>query len=389
MPFGNSLYDLLKRRQGLEVGGAAGGAGLLGAGAGGDPGVDPSGGAGAAGGMDPRMLAAARQQGLLSFGASLLANSGPQPGPRIGTGAAIGQALQAGQGAYQGGIDNQLQQMLLMSKIQESKNGGRQTQDPALVAEYKFAQANGFTGSFQQYIDSKQSPQQPPSAIQEAQYFAKLTPVQQKQYLEVKRAAPTPFQQTDQGGATGAFDQRTGGFTAQVAPEQNQAAAAALKSAEAAGGVAGKVDAERAATFQQDIGVIDDEILRTQRLLTEFQQGKYQTGPILGPAATKFTTAGQDLSREQGKDVLKNISQATFGALSEGERQFLKGIGIDPIKNEESNIAYLNEKFTVLQKAKQRLLSRPPVDGRRQSGATGTFTPPNAGARPPLSSFKR
>lgn len=97
----------------------------------------------------PEQQRAAQQQGLLSFGTSLLANSGSQPGPRRGIGSLIGQALQDGQGASQGGINSQLQQMLLAAKIKEAQNGG---QDPAKVREYQFAQKNGFKGSYQDFL---------------------------------------------------------------------------------------------------------------------------------------------------------------------------------------------------------------------------------------------
>lgn len=111
---------------------------------GGDPGVDPSGSL-----VTPEMQAAARRQGLLAFGASLLQSSGPRTGPRIGFGAALGDAVLAGQSANQGSIDNGLQRLLLESKIREAKSGG---QDPAKVREYQFAKQNGFTGTYQEFL---------------------------------------------------------------------------------------------------------------------------------------------------------------------------------------------------------------------------------------------
>lgn len=138
-------------------------------------------------------------------------------------------------------------------------------------------------------------------------------------------------------------------------------AAAELERAKAEAAAIGKAEAERASTFQKDLNIIDDEILRTQRILTEFQNGKYQTGPFLGGLSTKYTTAGQDLAREAGKDVLKGISEATFGALSEGEREFIKTLGINPNSSEESNINLLTQRLQELQRTKQRLIQRPPI----------------------------
>lgn len=158
----SDLYQLLLQGQGQIGGlGAAGGAGILGAGspyrtpginpAATDPGVDPSGGAapGLLAGLDP---AAARRQAILAAGASLLQSGRTTTGPRINGAEALGNAIQAGQQGYQGGIDNQLNQLLLQTKIQQAKAGGN---DPALVAEYKFAKENGFTGTFQEYIRAK------------------------------------------------------------------------------------------------------------------------------------------------------------------------------------------------------------------------------------------
>lgn len=57
-----------------------------------------------AGLVGERDVQAARNQGLLAAGASLLEASGPSPVP-IGMGQAIGRGLTAGMGAYQGNID--------------------------------------------------------------------------------------------------------------------------------------------------------------------------------------------------------------------------------------------------------------------------------------------
>ena len=170
MPF-TDLYSLLKRAQGQIGGlGGAGGAVLGGGNPYGTPPFVPqqqSVGDPALGGIDPGVdpSAAAPQSGFTgllrspqfqAFGASLLANSGYQPGKGITGGQALGEALMAGQQAKRQSLNDQLQQELLRAKISETKaqaTGGGQ--DPALVAEFKFAQANGFTGSFPEYIRSK------------------------------------------------------------------------------------------------------------------------------------------------------------------------------------------------------------------------------------------
>ena len=71
-----------------------------------------------------------------------------------------------------------------------------------------------------------------------------------------------------------------------------------------------------------------------------------------------WRTASQELAREQGKDVIKAISSATFGALSEGEREFLKNIGISEKNTEEANVSLLEQRATDLQRTRDRLAKR-------------------------------
>lgn len=171
--------------------------------------------------------------------------------------------------------------------------------------------------------------------------------------IHLLNGVPTAVQPSRTGGATRVDPLST-------LPTEIDAAAQ-RKEAEASASTIGTEQAKRDATFDQDLAVIDDEILRTQRLLTEFKSGKYQTGPLAGKLPNLRTSA-QDLSREQGKDTLAAISSATFGALSEGERAFLKEIGISENVNEESNINRLQERLTGLQRAKNRLKSRRRLD---------------------------
>jgi hypothetical protein len=82
----------------------------------------------------------ARTQGLLSLGAALLQSSTGAPGqgkPRLGQ--ILGQALPVGMQAYQGGIDQTLQQILVGQKMQEAKRQqeirARQEQAQAELAQ--------------------------------------------------------------------------------------------------------------------------------------------------------------------------------------------------------------------------------------------------------------
>jgi hypothetical protein len=82
----------------------------------------------------------ARTQGLLGLGAALLQGSTGAPGqgkPRLGQ--ILGQALPVGMQAYQGGIDQTLQQILVGQKMQEAKRQqemqARQQQAQAQLAQ--------------------------------------------------------------------------------------------------------------------------------------------------------------------------------------------------------------------------------------------------------------
>lgn len=345
--------------------------------------------------LDPAAQQSLNNQFLLNLGGGLLAGSRSGQG----FGGIFGNALQGAQQAKQQSIDSQLQRVLLKAKLKQAQEGDKGDL-VAIVGDDgnpQYVRASDAIGKRPYANQGTQAA--PPASLQEYGEYVKqeiaagrkpvdFLPFQEK--LSKARVG-APYTQSVQmvGGApTGVQFDRTG----QTAPTQTPlntpqgeidaavARALAEERAKSSGAVAGKVDAERAATFQQDLGVIDDEILRTQRILTEFQQGKYQTGPLAG-RLPNISDSAQNLEREQGRDVLKNISSATFGALSEGERQFLKGIGIDPSKNEGSNISYLEERLSSLQKAKQRLQSRGPVSVTQQSGS------PAPGVRPPITSF--
>lgn len=157
------------------------------------------------------------------------------------------------------------------------------------------------------------------------------------------------------GGAIVDPGNRLGGgqVTPITTPEQERAAQAAAEQAQKEAEARGV----RSATFNSDIARIDDEIVRTERLLKEFRSGKYQTGPVAG-MLPNMRTAAQDLAREQGKDVISAISSATFGALSEGERAFLRELGVSEKASEQSNINMLTKRAEELRRAKTRLMQQ-------------------------------
>lgn len=72
--------------------------------------------------VDSHDVAGARNQGLLSFGAAMLENSGPST-QRTSFGQALGRGVMAGMGGYQNAVDNLTQRALARQKMEESKSG--------------------------------------------------------------------------------------------------------------------------------------------------------------------------------------------------------------------------------------------------------------------------
>jgi hypothetical protein len=295
--------------------------------------------------------AAARQRALMAMGSSLLSGSGYSP-VRRGTGELIGNAMMAGTQAQNAFMKDQLQAMLLTAKMQPKRS--------KLQEEYEYARAQGYKGSVEDWRKVASIEAKDPASIQEynlAQSQGYDGTFRQWVEERAKATVGTPFTPMVVGGVPGFGNRQDASFTPSGSLPGETNAAAQIKEAEARASELAKAQAGRDATFQDDLNVIDDEILRTQRLLTEFKAGKYQTGPLAGKLPN-FRTSAQDLQREQGKDVIKAISSATFGALSEGERSFLRELGISESATEESNVNMLTERLDKLQRTKGRLQTR-------------------------------
>lgn len=315
---------------------------------------------------------AARQRALMAMGASLLSGSGPSP-VRRGTGELIGNALMTGAQAQDQSLQNALQAMLLKSKMQPKRS--------KLQEEYEYARAQGYKGSIDDWKRVSSIEAKDPASIQEydlarSQGYTGTF----RQWVEerAKATVGTPFTPMIVGGVPGFGNRQDATFTPSGTLPGETNAAAQIKEAEARAAELAKAQAGRDATFQDDINVIDDEILRTQRLLTEFKAGKYQTGPLAG-RLPNWRTASQDLQREQGKDVIKAISSATFGALSEGERQFLRELGISENASEESNVNMLTERLEKLQRTKDRLQTRSRLGVGPNAAPSATGNAPSIG----------
>lgn len=207
------------------------------------------------GAVTPEQQQAGQQQGLINFGVGLLANSGTG----IPLGQRLGEALQFGRQSAQGSINDQLQRELLRARAAELKRGpGGAQGDPALVAEYKFAQQNGYKGSFTDYAASKQIQGQggignfnpgdyTPESLQA--YLASRStqnPLGDPSVLK-RYAAPVTTVRTVEGVPTVVSADRGGGNVTQTRLSNlpaTAAAAGAIKTAEAEGAATGKAVGE-------------------------------------------------------------------------------------------------------------------------------------------------
>lgn len=146
------------------------------------------GGGGAYGGMlDEEQKKALQKQALLSLGSNLMANSGWSP-QRTSFGQALGNSLLATQ--QQAGQQGQdmLQAMLLKTKLQK----GSEVKKPSDVQSYEYAKANGYAGSFEDWKRVAAAQPQQTSDVQNWEYFQKLSPEQQKQWMSLQRQPTAP-----------------------------------------------------------------------------------------------------------------------------------------------------------------------------------------------------
>lgn len=156
---------------------------------------------------------AAQRQALMAMAAQLMSASGPSQ-QRVSFGQALGPALMAGQQAYGQAGQDALQAMLLKTKLQTAgqttgqkdyqyavANGYKGTFEDwkrsgtkasSGVQEYEYAKSNGYKGSFEEWKRVASAQTQPTSDVQNWEYFQKLTPEQQKQWMSLQRQPTAP-----------------------------------------------------------------------------------------------------------------------------------------------------------------------------------------------------
>ncbi len=131
-----------------------------------------------------------------------------------------------------------------------------QVKHPASVAEYEFARRNGFTGTFEEW-QTKARAQAAPADVQSYEYFSKLSPEQQQQYLKLKRNVGSDFAiETVNGVPTVVYKPAAGGnssipLTTPLTSLPSQAAGASeIKRAEGQGSALGQAQGTIAGGIQ-------------------------------------------------------------------------------------------------------------------------------------------
>jgi hypothetical protein len=331
-------------------------------------------------------------QGLLQnpatmdLGLALLANSG-YSSRRRGFGEILGTSMLQSRQMAAEAAQQKLREQYMQAQIQAMQ------QKPEAAARSPFAAIDPSKYSPESIVKFQQSGNYGdlvPTSVPTADSGTKIgaynpgdyTPASFSKFLQSQNPADLKRQYAPQsvpgawigqiGGGLGVIPRTAGGGVMPpnmlTTPGQESDAAAERAASQRRSTELAAEQAKREATFETDMSAIEDEIIRTQRLKTEFEEGKYQTGPLAGRLPAMRTNA-QNLRREAGKDVIRNISSATFGALSEGEREFLKNIGISENVTEESNVAYLDERLATLKRARDRLRARPPLVQSPGAGA--------------------
>ncbi|MEM8714166.1 MAG: hypothetical protein AAGE92_00070 [Cyanobacteria bacterium P01_G01_bin.4] len=212
-----------------------------------------------------------------------------------------------------------------------------------------------------------------PSAVREFQFFNGLSDEEKQAYLRVKRASQVkqipglgavdlntpggdPRTLIDQGGIVdaraneaGAIEAARQGAITSAIPGQVQARADAQRVVEGAR----ELEGAEAKTQQ----FIDD----AEGFIEQLESGELRTGPLRGQLPA-FSTEAQLFDAWSGEQVLDRISEATFGALSEGEREFLRRTVTNRTNTPEANIRLIERKIEILRKAEARARRRAGVE---------------------------
>ena len=114
---------------------------------------------------------------------------------------------------------------------------------------------------------------------------------------------------------------------------------------------------------------LNDAIADSERILSDFEAGKIQTGFFQGRAPVQFMgPEDEEFQVFVGQRIIDAISSATFGQLSEGEREFLRTTVPNRTFTEEANKRIIRRRLEILRKAKA-------IEEGRYEAAGGQTTP--------------
>jgi hypothetical protein len=306
--------------------------------------------------LSPQEQQAADQQRRVAMLATMLQGAGPRPQGTGSTVSDLGNALAVGQQVQGQFADQAMRARLLQVQMARAQQGGDPSAD---IQGYQLAKSQGYAGTYADWLrEFKGREANVPAAVQIAKYYEGLDPEARKRFIESNRNIPIEtINQVPTRVLPGGEQQPLSSLG------QEASAAATVAGAQQGAKTAAERDVKTSYEAPQTIQNLDNKIDRDKQVLAELKLGKYQTGPILGRTPA-MTTNQQLFDVFSGEGVLNAISQATFGALSEGERQFLRTTVPSRDKTEEANMAIIERRIQILEKAKK-------IEQDRLSKSTG------------------
>ena len=248
---------------------------------------------------------------------ALLANSGYSPVKRS-LGEIVGTSMLQAQGMQQQRAQQAADLQFREAQIRNLDESNSQA--PNSVREYEFAKAQGFTGSFQDWIVAGGHSSRP-SAVQEWEHYAKLMEDDKKNgtnnaqlYLEMKRnpnfvvkdvnQVPTSIHQSVAGGVS-ATPLSTLPATAAAAGTVKQAEAAGGELGKAQGGIAGGIQ-KKGSDAQNVLGMLNE----ADKLIDE------STGSLVGTGVdTVARSVGKSTAGDKAGARLKVIQAALMTSM--------------------------------------------------------------------------
>jgi hypothetical protein len=261
-------------------------------------------------GMDEQTRKLIQRQALLAMGAQLMQGGGWSPN-KTTFGQAMGPAIMAGMQTQQQGADQSLQALLLRSQIKKNERTKVGGTTPSAVSEYEYAKANGFKGSFEEWKRVASAQPQAPAGIQEYEYFNKLSPEQQKQFLSLQRSPVVPQVVTINGVPT-LVDRTNGSTNALSSLSSETDSARQLKEAEAAGKAAGDITGARTAKAPTALATYQTGMESLKKAMDQTN-----TGPLAGriPALTANQQVAEGAEATMApvlKQLFRDSGEGTF-----------------------------------------------------------------------------